>query len=254
MRPADEHEELSRRIDLALARDHLAIVYQPIVDLCTRVVIGYEALSRFLLDPRQTPDRWFADAARVGRGTELELAAIERALPVLPAMPAGAYVAVNASPATILSDRLAPVLGPWPLSQIVLEVTENAPIDDYAAFTAALAPLRAEGLRLAIDDTGAGFASLRHILRLAPDIIKLDRSITSELESHQPTRALAAALASFALETGVTIVAEGIETSLQLGLLEALGASSGQGYLLGRPAPFPAVAAGDAVLESQPTS
>jgi EAL domain-containing protein (putative c-di-GMP-specific phosphodiesterase class I) len=238
--PADrdrELAELDRRLDLVLTGDHLTMVYQPIVDLCSQFVVGHEALARFTTEPRQPPDRWFADAARVGRAIEFEIAAIERALPALETASSATFLSLNASPDTILSGAIATVLAASPLHRIVLEVTENAPIADYAAFGAALAPLRAAGLRLAIDDVGAGFASLRHILRLAPDIIKLDRSIIMEVETQRPTRALAAALGGFALETGMTIVAEGIETPSQLTLLEALGASLGQGYLLGRPGP-----------------
>jgi EAL domain-containing protein (putative c-di-GMP-specific phosphodiesterase class I) len=252
LRPGDrEHVELDRRLDLVLAGDHLTIVYQPIVDLCSQVVVGHEALARFMIEPRQPPDRWFADAARVGRGIELEIAAIERALPALDTTSSATFLSLNASPDTILSGAIETVLSSLPLHRIVLEVTENAPIPDYAAFGAALAPLRAAGLRLAIDDVGAGFASLRHILKLAPDFIKLDRSIIIEVETQRSTRALAAALGGFALETGMSIVAEGIETPSQLTLLEALGASLGQGYLLGRPGPL---VVGDLVADRQPAA
>ena len=142
----------------------------------------------------------------------------------------------------MLSDGLRVRLDGLPgIGRIVLEITENAPIADYDAFTSALAPLRARGLQLAIDDTGAGFASMRHILRLDPDIIKLDRSIIELIDRDRPTRALAAALTMFATESGMSVIAEGIETRSQLAVLQTLGVNTGQGYLLGRPGPPGAV-------------
>ena len=132
----------------------------------------------------------------------------------------------------------------------MVEITEQAPIDSYEEFAAALAPLRRRGLRLAIDDLGAGFASLMHLLRLEPDLIKLDRALIADIERHRMTRALAVALTSFALETGMLIVAEGIETELQRALLTALGVSLGQGYLLGRPQALPIRGGGQLRLAS----
>lgn len=231
-------EEIEHRIESVLTDGSLSIVCQPLLDLESPAVAGYEALARFSA-ASPSPAEWFSDAHAVGRGTELELLAIERALAIRPLLPPGAYLSFNASPATVLTgafqERLA---GLSSLDDLVLEVTEHAPIDDYVAFDAALCPHRRRGLRLAIDDTGAGFASLRHILRLRPDMIKLDRTITEQIDRDRPTRALAAALAGFALETGMLVVAEGIETRAQLHTMRALGVTMGQGYLLGRPAPL----------------
>jgi EAL domain-containing protein (putative c-di-GMP-specific phosphodiesterase class I)/CheY-like chemotaxis protein len=232
-------QELERRIERVLAGDGLTVVCQPILDLATRTVVGYEALARFSAEPYLPPDRWFADAAAIGRGTELELAAIERALDLLPTIPGQAYLSLNASPSTISSPLLADrfqALGN--LDRLVLEVTEHAPIDDYACLADALDPQRRRGLRLAVDDAGAGFASLRHILRLKPDYIKLDRTITELIDRDHSTRAIAGALTHFALETQATITAEGIETDAQLDTMRALGVTVGQGYLLGRPGPL----------------
>ena len=224
-------------LERLLSGEALAIALQPICDLATGSVLGYEALSRFALEPPRPPDRVFATAARLGRGVELELVAIDHALALLPRLPAGTYLGINASPDTALSPLLHDRLATHPgVARILLEITENAPIENYDAFSAALAPLRARGLQLAIDDAGAGFASMRHILRLDPDVIKLDRSITERVDRDRSARALAAALALFAIESGMGVVAEGIETSSQLAVLQALGVSIGQGYLLGRPA------------------
>lgn len=214
------------------------IAYQPIVDLATYDVIGYEALSRFPDSPERGPDKWFAEAHRVAKGAELELLAIELAVSRLADIPAQAYLALNISPHTILSGKLDASLQDVPLHRLVLEVTEHAPIEEYAALSAALERLRRSGLRLAIDDAGSGYASFRHILQLQPDLIKLDQSLISRIDLDHGRRALAAALTGFARDTGCAVVAEGVETEAELGVLRSLGVKAGQGYLFGRPAPI----------------
>jgi GAF domain-containing protein len=154
-------------------------------------------------------------------------------------MPAGAFIAINLSPETLASDAMVETLRQFPLDRLVIELTEHEPVMDYAAVHGTLGPLRERGLRLAVDDAGAGFASLRHILRLAPDIIKLDRSLTAGIHLDQKRRALAAALISFAEETEASLIAEGIETQVQLDVLRSLGVPCGQGYYLGRPGRLP---------------
>src|SRR5262249_15808220 len=128
-------------------------------------------------------------------------------------------------------------------SRIVVEVTEHMPVEDYNALNRALERVRALGVRLAIDDAGAGFASLRHILQLAPDFVKLDRTLIDDIERDRSHQALAAGLISFAKKIEATIVAEGIERKAQLRALRDLGVSCGQGFLLARPAPLPAASA-----------
>jgi EAL domain-containing protein (putative c-di-GMP-specific phosphodiesterase class I) len=166
---------------------------------------------------------------------ELELAAVERAVAELQHLRPEAYLAINVSPDTILAGDLASLVPPALRPRVVLEVTEHAPIRSYEALGTALAPLRADGVRLAVDDAGAGFASLRHILELAPDLIKIDRSLTKDLEHDARARALTAAIITFARETEAAIVAEGVEIESQLDELRSLGATSAQGFLLGRP-------------------
>ncbi|MFB9353164.1 EAL domain-containing protein, partial [Streptomyces heliomycini] len=131
------------------------------------------------------------------------------------------------------------LLGRCPLDRLMLEVTEHDVVEDYPGLDEALAEMRGKGLRLAIDDAGAGFASFRHILRLAPDVIKLDRSLTHEIERRDENRALAAALIGFATETGSRLVAEGVETQEELATLREIGICKAQGYLLGRPGALP---------------
>ncbi|WP_445003249.1 EAL domain-containing protein [Halomonas mongoliensis] len=168
------------------------------------------------------------------------MAAIELALTSLSDIPAAAYLSLNASPATILSGRLDDMFESYPLDRLMLEVTEHDVVDDYAGLFDSLASMRARGLRLAIDDAGAGYASFRHILRLAPDVIKLDRSLTHEIDRRDESRALAAALIGFASKTGSRLVAEGVETQEELATLREIGICKAQGYLLGRPGALPA--------------
>jgi EAL domain-containing protein (putative c-di-GMP-specific phosphodiesterase class I) len=216
----------------------LSIAYQPIVDLRCGGALGFEALARFACPPAG-PDVWFADAAGVGLDAELEALAIETALDALPWMPGGAYLSVNASPSMVVSGRLKALLSGVALDRVMLEITEHAPIPGYQVLAAALRPLRADGLRLAVDDAGAGYASLRHILNLRPDVIKLDITITRDIDKDEGRQALASALRTFAGDTGSTVVAEGVETEAELGALRDLDMAAAQGYHLGRPGPLP---------------
>ena len=123
--------------------------------------------------------------------------------------------------------------------RVVLELTERAPVDQYEPLLSALHPLRQCGVRIAVDDAGSGFSSMRHILRLRPDIIKLDRSLVAGLDNNRAQRALGAAMVGFAREIGAQIVAEGIETHAELSAVTQLGMTSGQGYFLGGPSLHP---------------
>ncbi|MBA2768926.1 MAG: EAL domain-containing protein [Sporichthyaceae bacterium] len=241
---AASHEVAERRARIAgtLRRDDITMVLQPIMDLETLQVVGMEALARFP-GTSQPPNEWFADAASVGLGLELELAAVRAALLQIDRLPPGAYLAINASPATIVSPELQELLLAAPGGRILLELTEHAHVPSYQELSDALAPLRAVGVRLAVDDAGAGFASLQHILNLRPDTIKLDTSLTSGINVDPARRALATALLIFGWDISAEIVAEGIETAEELETLRALGVPYGQGYYLGRPGPYPPVSA-----------
>jgi EAL domain-containing protein (putative c-di-GMP-specific phosphodiesterase class I) len=210
-------------------------VLQPIWRLGQARPIGFESLTRFHGAPAQGPDQWFADAEAVGLGTELELVAIARALDVLDQLPAGIYLTVNASPATACDPRLHALLVRTDLGRLVLEITEQQRFEAFGRLEAALGPLRARGMRLAVDDAGSGYAGLQQILRLKPDIIKLDRFFVREIDRDPVRRALAAALAEFAARIRCQIVAEGVEEEAELDALRELGFQTIQGYLLGRP-------------------
>jgi len=230
-----------RRIEHAL-RQPLAIVVQPVFDLVTGEVIAAEALARFDSAPHRPPDAWFAEAHAVGLGIELELHAVNAALALLAHLPERVRLGVNVGPAAATDQRLTDAVLATDADRVVLELTEHVRVDDYPALVEGIDALRRAGTALAIDDTGAGFASLRHILRLSPDVIKLDRELTSGIDHDPVRRALANALVSFAADIGATIVAEGIETDRELHTLRSLGIRNGQGFYLGRPGPADALA------------
>lgn len=232
-----DREQRREKIERFVAGDGLAIAYQPIMDLRTRVVAGYEALARFRSLPPRPPDQWFAEAVELELGVQLELTAIQQALQGLDRIPAHAYLSVNASHRAAMTPRLLETLGPR-AHRVMVEITEHEPISDYPRLGAALAALRARGTRVAIDDAGAGFASLRHTLQLAPDHVKLDISLTRSIDTDRARRAMASALISFADEMDMTIVAEGIETQRELDTLLELGVRYGQGFFLAEPGPL----------------
>ncbi|MGH3026351.1 MAG: EAL domain-containing response regulator, partial [Gaiellaceae bacterium] len=233
------HEESLRLIRQVLACDQvMSVVFQPIVELSTGVTVGVEALSRFAAEPLRTPDLWFDEAASVGLGPDLEMKAVRRAVELLRHIPASQFLAINASPELLLSGKLEALADPAICSRLVIELTEHVPVDDYDSIHERLAPLRALGARAAVDDTGAGFSSLRHILSLRPEIIKLDRSLTQGVDRDPARRALAASLVSFAVDVGASLIAEGVETQGELETLDRLGAHWVQGFHIARPEPL----------------
>lgn len=221
-----------------LEEESLWTVFQPICDLYDGSIVGYEALSRFPEPPKRTPDRWFGDAAAIGLGVALEVLAVRRALTALSELPTHIYLSVNISPAVATSDALADALEGVPVERLVLEITEHAEVDDYEVLNASIARLRRRGARLAVDDTGAGFASMRHVLRLAPDIVKLDTTLTQDIDNDSVLRALGFSLKSFAAAIDAQVIAEGIETEREVDALRFLGVRYGQGYFLSRPGPL----------------
>lgn len=237
------HREVRRRIEEILKGEGLTSVYQPLIDLETGRVVGFECLSRFPAVPRQGPDAWFAEAASAGVGIDLELRAVERAFKAFDVLPERVYLAANLSPNAILSGKLAMLLDNRPLARVVLELTEHETITEYQKVSETLRPLRDRGVRIAVDDAGAGYASFRHILRLQPDYIKLDRSLISNIQTDPALRALATALIRFASETGSKIVAEGVETREELETLRELGVKKAQGYYFSKPLPLSAALA-----------
>jgi EAL domain-containing protein (putative c-di-GMP-specific phosphodiesterase class I) len=223
------------RISEIISSEQMSIVYQPICDIQDGRVAGFECLTRFASTPYRTPDVWFKEAGEVDQGAILEMVAIKLAVKALEVLPEDIYLGVNASPETIISPGFASVFDGQSLRRIVLEVTEHAEVKDYPALLAAIESLRQSGVRLAVDDAGAGYSGLQHILRLRPDLIKLDLTLTRNIDQDLARRALAAALVNFADATDSEIIAEGVETATELSALKDLGVRKAQGYFLGRP-------------------
>lgn len=219
-------------------------VFQPIVDLQTGDVVMYEALTRFNPIHGMNPQQWFEEAEAIGMTAEIESAALSHTAEALENSGLDDItVSVNVSPSTLLDPKLADRFLAFAPDRMVIEITEHARINDYGQVKAVADKLHERGTRLAIDDAGAGFASLRHIIDLMPDLIKLDISLVRSIDTDTRRHALAAGLSTFAREIGAQIIAEGIETREELDALCELGVEYGQGYYLARPGPLPEVAA-----------
>lgn len=210
-------------------------VFQPIVDLATSTVVGYEALTRFT--DGVGADLRFAEANVVGLGPELEVATLRASFKEAKSLPRAAWLSINASPALILAGKDLGSIRRTTKRRVVLEVTEHVAIADYEGFRDAILSLGPK-TELAVDDAGAGFASLRHILELRPAFVKLDRSLIAGVESDDARQAMIVGLRHFARSVGCQLIAEGIETEPERTVLTSLEVQLGQGYLLGRPAPI----------------
>lgn len=225
------------RIQKLLEDKGLTMVLQPIKSLSNDQYCGYEALTRAIAGDCP-PDVLFSDAEQTGLGDRLGAFTVEFVRDLLPSLPDDAYISINLCPRFLLDNDLAALLPRSLLPRIVLEITEHAAVSHYGKIANVLAPLRAHGLRLAVDDAGAGFASLRHILVLRPDIIKLDISLIHCIDRDEEKQALAAVLIQFARQRGYHLIAEGVETEEELQVLQALGVDLIQGYLIERPQPL----------------
>lgn len=242
----------SRRIEIAriIEDEAIEIVFQPLYRVVDERLTGFESLSRFPQNPQRQVDAWFAEAAEIGLGLELEFLAARKALAALPHLDETLKLTINLSYQAILSETFARVLEGVPVHRVVVELTEHAVVDRYETLRQALAPLRARGLRLAIDDVGAGHSTFRHILDLNPEFIKLDRSLIRGLNEDSARRALAEALTLYGRRIGCEVVAEGVETEEELAVIGAIGITRAQGYLLGRPMPLERAVALPAVRTS----
>jgi EAL domain-containing protein (putative c-di-GMP-specific phosphodiesterase class I) len=201
-------------------------------------VVGAEALARFTGGggARIPTAGCFLDAMALGLGPALELAVVRQALLVGHRLPEGIYLALNVSPQVLESPDLEEILaeqaGDRPL---VVELTEHQAVEDYASLSHALDRLRASGIRVAIDDVGSGFSSFRHVTRVNPEILKLDRSLVCGIDDDPVRQSLAAAIVAFAADVGAVVVSEGIESESELACLRELAVGLGQGFFLGRP-------------------
>jgi EAL domain-containing protein (putative c-di-GMP-specific phosphodiesterase class I)/DNA-binding NarL/FixJ family response regulator len=225
-------------LEAIIAEGAFAPDFQPIVSLADRAVVGYEALTRFADGAR--PDIRFAEAERLGLGLQLELATLRAAVQGATSLPSTTFLALNVSPSLVLAGEglRSALIGTG--RDLVLEITEHAQIEDYAALQAALDRIDPP-VKVAVDDAGSGYASLRHILALCPAFVKLDISWVRDIEADPARQALVAGLVHFAAEVGCALIGEGIETEAERETLRVLGVAFGQGYLLGRPLPIAGV-------------
>jgi EAL domain-containing protein (putative c-di-GMP-specific phosphodiesterase class I) len=229
-------ERQRHRIRRLIDGDGLDVALQPIVDLVSHEIVGAEALARFTEDGRPLDtESLFLDAHALGMGIELELAAVRLALASQDRLPDGLYLALNASPALLTSEDLLAVLSPHRGRSLVVELTEHQPVEDYPALATALARLRRRGVRVAIDDVGSGFASFRHVARVNPEILKLDRTLVCGIDEDPVRQSLASAIVAFAQDVGAIVVSEGIESEAELDCLRDLAVGCGQGFFLARP-------------------
>ena len=221
-------------------------VFQPVVQLSNGCARGYEALARFTVSPFSGPDTAFSAATRVGLGVQLEQHAARAALQQLQYLRAGETMCVNLSAEALTDIGVQDMILEHAARSehggqlIGVEITEHTPIGDYTALVAATGRLRASGVRLVVDDAGAGYASFRHILQLRPDVIKMDISLVRDVDTDPIRQALTRSLVTFAADSGAHLVAEGIERDAERRTMRELGVGFVQGYLYGRPGPLPA--------------
>lgn len=240
MDPALENEVLHDAEDLEPVRALLApgaviAAFQPIVRIRNDEVIGYEALARMSHPRGLGPAAWLAAAQRHGLRHDLEVACLETAVASGPP-PDGALLFVNLSASLLDDERVRAVLEPL-ADRLVIELSEQEQVDDYLALATRIGTWQERGTRIAVDDTGSGYASLRHVLRVEPAFIKLDQSLVHGVDRDRIRRALIASIVAFAQESGAQVIAEGVETQDQMAALLHVGVPLAQGYLLGRPAP-----------------
>src|SRR3954463_92992 len=212
--------------------------FQPIVDLERGVAIGYEMLARFDSEIEAPPPTWLAEAERLGLGSRLEGALVEAGPNALDWVPDGCFLAINVSPGALGSPELAAVLASREsLEGVVIEVTEQVVVEDYVHFDYVLRSLRAAGAAIAVDDAGAGYASLQHIVALRPQFVKLDRWLVANLDEDEAKLAVIEALGTFCSRIDAWMVAEGIERPEEVAALQRLRVPLGQGFWLGSPSP-----------------
>jgi EAL domain-containing protein (putative c-di-GMP-specific phosphodiesterase class I)/putative methionine-R-sulfoxide reductase with GAF domain len=213
----------------------ITAVVQPIVRPADLVVVGYEALARMPVVPHRPPDWWLDVASELGLRRRLELACLVAATSIGPP-PEGRVLFVNASASTIADPAFLELREDFP-KRLVIELTEQESVEDYDRLRTHLARWLERGVRVAVDDAGAGYSSLRHVVELSPDYLKLDRELVRGIDDDPNRRAMMRAVVAFAREVGTSVIAEGVETRGELDVLREAEVHLVQGYLLAHPGP-----------------
>lgn len=228
-------EQRAEVMSLLDREDAIRPHFQPVLDLRTGLLAGYEALARFDLPGHRPPNAWFAQAHRFGLGTALEADALRAALAV-PNRPQPTTLWLNVSPSALMSPDVARVL-PESLDGLVFELTENELVAGAGPLEESLLQLRRRGALIAIDDAGTGYAGLRQLMRLRPDLVKLDRSLIHGVSTDATKAALIESLVRYATKIGGDVCAEGVERLDDLVLLSELNVAYAQGFAVAVPAP-----------------
>jgi EAL domain-containing protein (putative c-di-GMP-specific phosphodiesterase class I) len=214
----------------------LRLVAQPIVDLATSEVAGYELLARFDGGPASPPDAWFATARRIGLGAELNALVVRRALELRPTLPPNRFLTVNVEPDVLTAPPVLEPLLSTDLGALVVELTEHRPVAVDEQLRGVLDALRSRGAMVAVDDAGTGYSGLSHLLALRPDLVKVDRDLVAGIDTDRARRRLVEVLGDLCGRIDAWLLAEGVETAAECGVLLELGVPLAQGWHLGRPA------------------
>jgi EAL domain-containing protein (putative c-di-GMP-specific phosphodiesterase class I) len=235
-RPTTKVQELTGvSVDSLIKASLIHVDLQPVIDLKTREIYGYEALARCRVKELASPLDLLAKAVEqgsIGRlGWELRSRAVQVAR--------GARLFLNVHPDELDDQYLMSAEDPifaYP-GEITLEIPESAPLVRYRYAHSTLATLRGRGVKIALDDFGAGYCNFGYILDFAPEIVKIDRELIAGVASGSRQQQLIASLGALCEAQGARVVAEGIETLSELTAVTEAGIRFAQGYFLGRPSP-----------------
>jgi PAS domain S-box-containing protein len=231
---ARRRAEARDQIESTIERRAFGPVYQPIVDLRSGATVGYEALTRFTDGTR--PEVMFETALACGLGIKLETVTLEAALDAARRLPTRMWLSLNVSPPLLADvETLGAALG-LRARPLVLEITEHETIEAYGPLREAVLRL-GPGLRLAVDDAGAGIANFNHLVELRPDFVKIDAGLVRGVDTDVGRQAVVAGILHFAAAVNCQVIAEGVENEAELATVTELGVTFGQGSHLGRPAP-----------------
>lgn len=232
-------ERDSERARKLLNPEGFLTYFQPVVDIFSGKIVGFEALTRFAdgTPPDGTPpDERIAEAHVLGCGKELEEALFRRALEEANSFIGDCWLFVNLSPSVLMQSEIIPGMARDSPRKLVLEITEHEPVGDYGSLQLILDQF-SSNTKVAVDDAGAGFASLQHVLLLRPALVKLDRVLIADVDQDPVRQGLVAGVSHFGKESGFLLLAEGVEREAERDVLASLGVTLAQGYLFGRPMP-----------------